>query len=408
MSRYDAIVIGARCAGAPTAMLLARKGYRVLLVDRAKFPSDTLSTHVVHPRGCAALARWGLLDAVVATGCPPIHTYAFDFGPFTIAGAPGDDDSPYGYCPRRTLLDAILLDAAADAGAEVREEFSVDAIVIENGRVIGIEGSQRGGRTVKEHATVVIGADGRHSRVARAVSPAQYNERPALQGGYYTYFSGLPVDGRFEVFIRPSAGFAAAPTNDGLTMVVGGWAIGDYERKKKSHEESFLALLESDSSFAERLRGAKREERIAGGATPNFFREPFGPGWALVGDAGYLKDPITAQGIMDAFLDAELCAGALDETFSGARPFDEAMADYQHARDRRALPMYDFTCQLASMQPPPPEMQALLGAMHGNRAAMDGFAKVNAGTLSPADFFAPENIGAILAATHGPGTSLPA
>ena len=117
------IVVGARCAGSPTAMLLARKGYRVLVVDRATFPSDTVSTHIVHPLAIKALSRWGLLDRLTATNCPPIDTYAFDFGPFTIAGAPGTEDAPVAYCPRRTVLDKLLVDAAAEAGAEVREAF---------------------------------------------------------------------------------------------------------------------------------------------------------------------------------------------------------------------------------------------------------------------------------------------
>ena len=119
--RYDAIVVGARCAGSPTAMLLASKGYRVLVVDRATFPSDTVSTHLVHPPGVAALRSWGLLDRLEATGCPPIDTYAFDFGPFTISGSPGTDETPIAYGPRRTVLDKILVDGASDAGAEVRE-----------------------------------------------------------------------------------------------------------------------------------------------------------------------------------------------------------------------------------------------------------------------------------------------
>jgi 2-polyprenyl-6-methoxyphenol hydroxylase-like FAD-dependent oxidoreductase len=401
MKRYDAIVVGARCAGSPAAMLLARKGYRVLLVDKSKFPSDMLSTHVVQPLACAALQRWGLLDRVVATGCPPMHTYTFDFGPVQLSGAPGTDDAPVGYCPRRTLLDKILLDGAAEAGVEIREEFSVDEIVMEDGRVTGIKGYSKGGDTVTEHATVIIGADGRHSLVAKTVQAQQYNEKPPLQGGYYTYFSGLPVDGRFEVYVRPNRGFAAAPTNEGLTMVVAGWAIAEHEQNKKDYEGSYLKTLGMVPSFAERLRGAKREERLFGAVTPNYFRKPYGPGWALVGDAAYEKDPITAQGIKDAFLDAERCTNALHDSLSGSRPYDEAMADYQRSRDEHAMPMYEFTCQLAMMAPPPPEMQQLFGAMQGNQKAMDGFAKVNAGTLSPAQFFSPENVGAIMAATHG-------
>src|SRR5258706_8851238 len=137
---YDVIIVGARCAGSPTAMLLARKGYRVLLVDRATFPSDTVSTHVVHPLGAAALARWGLIDRLTATGCPPIHTYTFDFGPFTIAGSPGTPDAPVAYCARRTVLDKLLVDAASEAGAEVREEFTVEELVVDDGRVTGVRG----------------------------------------------------------------------------------------------------------------------------------------------------------------------------------------------------------------------------------------------------------------------------
>ena len=121
---YDAIVVGARVAGSPTAMLLARKGYKILLVDRATFPSDTVSSHIIHPPGVAALARWGLLDRLTKTGCPPIGTYMFDFGPVTVSGAPGTKESPVAYCPRRTVLDKLLLDAAAEAGAEVREGFA--------------------------------------------------------------------------------------------------------------------------------------------------------------------------------------------------------------------------------------------------------------------------------------------
>jgi 2-polyprenyl-6-methoxyphenol hydroxylase-like FAD-dependent oxidoreductase len=150
--------------------------------------------------------------------------------------------------------------------------------------------------------------------------------------------------------------------------------------------------------FADRLRDAKREARFAGAAVPNYFRKPYGPGWALVGDAGYNRDFITGQGIMDAFHDAELCAVALDRVFSGAQPFDAAMSEYQRARDARVKAMYEFTCTLATLEPPPPEMQQLFGAVHGNRKAMDEFARMNAGTISPAEFFAPENVNAITAA----------
>jgi len=396
--QYDAIVVGARCAGSPTAMLLAQKGYRVLVVDRATFPSDTLSTHIVHPPGVAALERWGLLGRLAATGCPPIDTYTFDFGPFTLSGAPGTDDSPVAYCPRRTVLDKLLVDAASEAGAEVREEFTVEEVVTENDRVIGVRGHSKGGRPVNEHAQVVVGADGRNSFVARAVGPEQYNEKPQLLSGNYAYWSGLPVDGRFEVYIRPGRGWGAAPTHDDLTLVVAGWPFAESDANKGDVEGNYLEMFEMAPDFADRIRAAKRESRFAGTAVPNFFRRPFGPGWALVGDAGYNKDFITAQGIADAFRDAELCANALHESFSGARSFDVAMGDYQSTRDDHVLPMFEFTCQLATLEPPPPEMQQLLGAVNGNQEAMDGFARVNAGVTSPAEFFSDENVGRIFAA----------
>jgi 2-polyprenyl-6-methoxyphenol hydroxylase-like FAD-dependent oxidoreductase len=398
VSQYDAIIVGARCAGSPTAMLLARKGYKVLAVDRATFPSDTISTHLLHPPGVAALRRWRLLDGLVATGCPPIHTYAFDMGPFVLAGSPGTADTPVAYSPRRTVLDKLLVDAAAEAGAEVREGFVVDEVVVEGERVTGIRGHGKGGQLLTERARVVIGADGLHSVVADAVSPAQYHDRPPLQASYYTYWSGLPMHGRLEAYDRGTRAFAAWPTNDGLTLVIAGWPFAEFDSHKHGIEDHYLRALELAPAFADRLRAARREERFAGMAVPNFFRKPFGAGWALVGDAAYHKDFITAQGISDAFRDAELCANALDEAFSGVRSFDAAMGAYQSTRDAQVLPIYEFTCQFARLAPPPPEMQQVLAAVHGNQEAMNGFARVFAGVTSPAEFFSPENVGRILAA----------
>jgi 2-polyprenyl-6-methoxyphenol hydroxylase-like FAD-dependent oxidoreductase len=392
INRYDAIVVGARCAGSPTAMLLARKGYKVLVVDRARFPSDTVSTHLLHPPGVAALARWGLLERLVATGCPPIGTYAFDFGPFTLSGAPGTADAPVAYAPRRTVLDKLLVDAAADAGAEVREEFSVQEVLVEEGRVIGIRGHGGAGRSVTERARVVVGADGRHSLVARAVGPEEYHEKPRLQVSYYTYWGGLPMDGRFETYIRPDRGFAAWPTHDDLTLVIGGWPYAEHKANRHDLEATYLTMLELAPAFADRVAAATRQGRLVGAAVPNYFRRPYGPGWALVGDAGYTKDFITAQGMHDAFRDAEGCATALHEAFSGARPFDTAMAAYQSSRDTQVVPMYELTTQLATLQPPPPELQRLLGAIHGHQQAMDAFARVIAGVTSPAEFFSEEHI----------------
>jgi 2-polyprenyl-6-methoxyphenol hydroxylase-like FAD-dependent oxidoreductase len=399
-SSFDAIVVGARCGGSPTAMLLARKGYRVLMVDKATFPSDTMSTHFVHPPGLAALERWGLLKRLEATGCPPVDTYSFDFGPLTISGSPQPIDGiGHGYCPRRTVLDKLLVEAAVEAGVELREGFTVDEILADDGTVTGIRGHAKGGGAVTERAQVVVGADGKHSLVAKTVQPEQYNERPSHLAMYYAYWSNLPSGG-FETTIRAEnrRGWACLPTHDDLTVVPFGWPVEEFATNRKDIEGNFLKTMELAPEFAERVHGAKRESKFIGSAElPGYVRKPFGPGWALVGDAAYHKNPITAMGINDAFRDAELLADALDGAFSGMRSFDEGMSDYQQTRDHEALPVYDFTDDFAMLQPPPPEMQQLLGAMIGNQEAIDGFISVQAATLPAPEFFAPENVGRIMA-----------
>jgi 2-polyprenyl-6-methoxyphenol hydroxylase-like FAD-dependent oxidoreductase len=394
---YDAIVVGARCAGAPTAMLLARRGYRVLLVDRSSFPSDTVSTLVIHATGLAALERWGLRASVAATGCPPVSTYSFDFGPLVISGTPHAVDGISGaLAPRRTVLDKILVDAAAGAGAEVRERFSVEEIQFEDGRVVGIRGRDEHGKPVIERARVVVGADGHNSRVARAVGAGVYRDLPVLEYAFYTFWSGLGIDG-FPVWIRGDRGIAAIPTNDDLTLLLVGCPAGQAAGFKADVEGNYLGAIERAPELADRLRSATREDRFRVGGVPNFFRTPYGPGWALVGDAGYTRDPVTAQGISDAFIGAEQCTLALTEAFEGVRSFEGAMAGYQRARDARVTPIYEFTTQLATLEPPPPEMQQLLGAVARDQEAMDGFVSVVAGSLSPADFFAPEHVQNLMA-----------
>ncbi len=308
---YDAIVVGARCGGSPTAMLLARNGYRVLLVDKATFPSDTMSTHLAHPPAVAALDRWGILEQLEATNCPPITRYSFDFGPVSVAGTPRPSNgTDRAYCPRRIVLDALLVEAAAAAGAEVREAFAVEEVVVEDGRVTGIRGHAKGGETVTERAKVVVGADGRHSLVVKAVEPEAYNEVPPLAPAYYAYWSGLPTDG-FDTYIRAESGrgWAAIPTHDGLTCVVQGTPQEDFGTTKKDVEGTYLKGFELAPEFAERINGAERESGFMGaGDLSGYFRKPYGPGWALVGDAGYHKHPITAFGITDAFRDAEAVA----------------------------------------------------------------------------------------------------
>jgi 2-polyprenyl-6-methoxyphenol hydroxylase-like FAD-dependent oxidoreductase len=394
---HDVIVVGARCAGAPTAMLLARQGYDVLLVDRATFPSDTLSTLVIHAAGVSALRRWGLLDEVVATGCPPIETYTFDFGPFVISGAPRPVDGlTTAYAPRRTRLDTILVEAAEQAGVDVRTGYSVEEVMIENGTVVGIRGHRDGEPSVVERSRVVVGADGWNSMVARAVNAVEYNTKPVLENAFYTFWRDLPVDS-FVTMIRGDRGIAAIPTNDDLTLVLTGCPFAQASTFRGDVEGNYMRTIELVPEFAERIKAATRVERFTGGGVPNFFRVPFGPGWSLVGDAGYTKDPITAQGISDAFRNAERCTSALHQALSGERPYEDAMGDYQRQRDDASMPVYEFTTQMAKLEAPPLEMQAILAATSCSQAAMDGFVGVTTGSVSPLEFFDPANVATILA-----------
>jgi len=360
---YDAIVVGARCAGSPAAMLLARKGYRVLLADKASFPSDTMSTHYIHPPGVARLGRWGLLERLRATNAPPIlkltvHMAGVAFSP------PPPDGGPVAeaWCPRRTVLDTILVHAAVEAGAELREDFPVRELVRDGERVCGVRGG-REGSLVTEEARIVIGADGLHSLVARAVEAPAYRTIPSLTFGYYAYWSGVPQDGA-EIHMLEDCGVLVFPTNDDSMCIAAGSGIAGFHEFRKDVEGNYLRILDKVPGLDVRLRGARRESRILGTADqPNYFRRPFGPGWALVGDAGYHRDFITGLGITDAFRDAELLADAIDDGFAGRRPLDEALAGYEEARNEIATPLYEFTTQMASLTgPPSPELFVQFGA----------------------------------------------
>ena len=340
---YDVIVVGARCAGSSTARLLARRGYRVLLVDKATFPSDTLSTHYIHQPGIARLHRWGLLDRLRATGCPPIYRGRFDVGPFALTGSPlPAGEIAEAYCPRRYVLDKLLVDAAVEAAA--------------------------------------------------------YNTKPSLTCGYYTCWSGVPVEG-LELYLRERRFILVFPTHHNLACIAVGWPREEFRAFRADIEANYLETLELAPGLAERVRAGRREERFAGTAdVPNFFRKPSGPGWALVGDAGYHKDPCTGQGISDAFRDAELLAEAIDDGFSGRRTLDEALADYERRRNEATTPMYEYTCQLAALHPLSPRQLRFYAALRTNPGETDRFFGVLAGTVPLREFFSIQNIQRILGA----------
>jgi 2-polyprenyl-6-methoxyphenol hydroxylase-like FAD-dependent oxidoreductase len=393
---YDAIVVGARCAGAPTAMLLARQGHRVLLVDRDAFPSDIFRAHFVRLPATRALARWGLLDQVLATGCPPMVRYTTDFDDFSLSGCPSrPDDVPPEIAPRRKTLDPVLVQAAVEAGAELRERVVIEDLLWDDGRVVGARG-RSGGGTFEERATIVIGADGQHSLVARKVGAANRQFAPPLTFAYYTYWADVPLEG-LVVVQRAEAGRAviAFPTNDGLSLVAVQGRIDDFAAFRADLEGAYhrgLDLADADD-LAMKVRSGRRAERFQGTADlPNFVREGTGPGWVLVGDAGYHRDPLLAMGISDAFRDVEALAEAVDRGLRGEIGLDDALAGYEHERVAAAEAGFTTTVQACALGPMPPEFLALRGRLRGNQAAIDAF--------YGAQFTATPNEGAGAAGAH--------
>jgi 2-polyprenyl-6-methoxyphenol hydroxylase-like FAD-dependent oxidoreductase len=350
-----------------------------------------------------ALQRWGLLDRVLATGCPPVRKRTTDLGDFPLQGyPPGFDDVPGDVAPRRVVLDKILVDAATAAGAELREDFSVEDVLWAGDRVVGVRG-RTGGQVVEEFASVVVGADGQHSLVARRVGAAVTRSTPPLTFAYYSYWSGVPIDG-IEVVHRAEHRrlLISFPTNHGLTVVAVQGSMADFSAFRRDPESNFFRALAHASDLNERVHAGHRAEGWRGsGDLPNFLRAAHGPGWALVGDAGYHRDPLVAAGITDAFRDAELVATAIDRGLSGSQPLEIALAEYELRRDAAALPGYEATVQACALTPPPPEILRLRAALRGNQVDTDQFYGVDFGTVARDDFYAPDNISRILGGGHG-------
>jgi 2-polyprenyl-6-methoxyphenol hydroxylase-like FAD-dependent oxidoreductase len=296
------------------------------------------------------------------------------------------------YSPRRTVLDAILLEAARGAGAEVREDFIVQELTTAGGRVNGVRGARKGGPTVTERASIVIGADGKHSLVAAQAGAGTDRETPRLTGAFYTYWEGVPVRGG-ELYGRPGRAFGAWPTNDGLTITFASWPIDEFDDVRTDVEGNFLRTADLAGDLGERLRSGRRVERFRGSPDlPNAIRTPFGPGWALVGDAGLVMDPITGQGIGHAFADAELVSDALEAGLGGSRPLDAALAGYRAERDRDRIPMYETTLEVASFSRSTDEAAILFGALARSQEHTDQWLGVITGAVPVTEFFSARNL----------------
>ncbi len=397
MARYDVVVVGTRCAGAPLCMLLARRGIKVLGVDRAHFHSDTVSTHFLWPRTTSLLAKWGLLDELAATGCPPIHRVTVDYGPLAISGRPSAvEGTAIMFSPRRTVLDLTLVAAAHGAGAEMRDGVTFRGLLWDGGRVVGAQLEDKNGTATECSATVVVGADGIWSPVARAANAATEIEHPSLTCGYYAYWSGVATDG-VEFYLREGRDILVFPTHEGLTCIWAGRSRKDWETYRTDVEGSYREVIAAAPALAERLARGERVTSFKGTSKlPNFYRRSFGAGWALVGDSAYHRDPLAGMGIGDAFLSAQLLADALIEGLGGeAEIFDAALSAYQAAFRDRTMPIFDYTVKAAGLKEPASAMP-IYARIAQSPEETARFMDVLAGNIPAKTVFNPQNIARLL------------
>ncbi len=423
---YDVIIVGARVAGAPLGRLLALRGLKVLIVDKADFPSDVISTHFLHPRANSYLKRWGLLNRILTVGTPSWTAANTRIEDVLITGEIELDairnrlSRAHGWrrteelecatnvymAPRRHVMDPILAEAAAEGGGEVRTGVIVEDLLTENDRVVGVRCRTRDGNVFEERAHVVVGADGRHSFVARKVKPERLKERLKCGFAYYTYFSGVDVSD----IVWPNwcgkgrLASVAYDTSEDLIIAVAMGPREWFHEFRRDVPGNHMKVLEFTwPELAERIRASgTREDKFYGAADqPGFLNRAWGPGWALVGDAGYQKDQCTASGITHAFRDVEFLSQALVEGLGGKRPLDEALADYQAKRDADSEVYFDYVCTQAEFNIISQDELALVGALRGNQWAMNGFEGVIGDANPVEEFFSDENVGRIFAEADG-------
>lgn len=394
---YDAIVVGARCAGSPFAMLLAQQGHRVLVVDRASFPSDTISTHYMHQAGLSKLQSWGLLDAVLAAGTPGSDTMSYSHRGVAFSGfAEPIDGIEAVYNPRRIVLDEILVDAARRAGAEVLESFTVSDLIWSDGAVAGVRGHVGDGPETEFRAPIVIGADGAHSTVAKRVAAPLYNVRPAAGAAYYSYFEGIEGGGLQHHTGMNERWVGSWPTNGGtlVGVMVTKPQIKEFRQDVPGRFQATVDEILPE--IGEQLRSATRTDPFVAMRYPdNFYRQAFGPGWALVGDAGYHKDPLTGWGMSDSFIHAEQLAARVHEGLAGLRPVDEALGEYAKTRDEETAVMYDYTTTVAELGALPPFFQAVLEAVAATEKWTTTMLGWIAGGVDDDAIFSPDGLQAL-------------
>lgn len=383
---FDVIVVGGRCAGASLALLLSRAGIRVCVVDRAAFPSDTLSTHGVQPSGVKILERLGVLETILEVTPPIDHgTVAFDDARvesgdvIDLLGAPMVN-------VRRVTLDAILLDAASAEGADVRTETTLTGLARSGGRVAGVDTTAG-----KLRAPIVVGADGVRSTVARLVGAAEYHRTPASRTFMWAYFEGAAVDhSRLLLGKIKDVAYLASPTDAGLFMAAVAPSADRRGVLRGEREAGYAKALAGWPELEASLAGATRAGPIRM-MTPShgYFRESAGPGWVLTGDAGHFKDPTPGQGISDALRQAVELSRAIEHSLDADRPNDEPLRDWWSWRDRDAWEMYWFARDMGAPGATPPLRQEVQRRIAAEPALLNGLLRVLSHELPPSKLFTP-------------------
>ncbi|MFG2346786.1 NAD(P)/FAD-dependent oxidoreductase [Streptomyces phaeochromogenes] len=383
---YDVVVIGARCAGSPAAMLFAQQGYRVLLLEKARFPQDTLSSHYIHQPGVALLDRWGLLDELRAAGCQPINHQSYEAPGVRLDGfsLPVDGHRTT-YAPRRFVLDPILASGAVASGVEFRESCAVNDLLFEDGRVVGVRYTTPGGTEATERARLVVGADGMRSLVARKAGAPNVVEHPRMTCTYYTYWAGVPA--HFELYERPGRWVGVIPTNDDLKLIMAYFPQSEFSDVRTAVEPAFLeAVRTTTPELHERMSAGRRVEQLYGtGHQENYFRKAYGPGWVLLGDAVHHKDSITARGITDAFMQAQSLTEHIGDGLHDDAALKAALKRYENDLTDVFLNFYQGALNVAELKP---EGRAeMLRSLVGHQELIDRYFSTLSGACSFDDFY---------------------
>ena len=364
MVEYDVLIVGARVAGSSLALLLARRGLAVLMVDRDRFPSGTISTHFMAPPAVALLSRLGVLEDVLAAGFRRIIRLRSWFEDLAFEGPVGPAGA-FALAPRRDVLDAVLIEHAVLAGAVFAERTRVEALIEEGGRVAGAVLQTLGGARHEVRARAVVGADGKASSVAAWVGARAYREVRGRRPVYYGYFRGVePLpETTYELWFggdQIAYMFPMRPDEDCLAVEA---QPEDFEAFRADPRGEFARRVRRLPTMGRRFEGAELEGKLLGvRSVDNQFRTPFGPGWVLTGDAGYLRDPSTGLGIGDALSQSVLLAGALGRWAEG-EAWEVAMAEFHEQRDAAMLPGYESTLAFMGMRDLPAAEMASLKAV---------------------------------------------